>query len=91
MMIPRLSGSFANLCLYSSSKLHHAQSLVRSGFVVVDKSVGETIVSGSQQVTCACKTVRNRRSQFFTHIRHCSVKTELIDGNNSAKNHLNSQ
>ena len=33
----------------------------------------------------ACRTVRNPRGHFFTHIRYCSVTTELIDGNNSAK------
>ena len=37
----------------------------------------------------ACRTIRNPRGQFFTHVHYCSVDTELIDGYNSAKNHFN--
>ena len=38
----------------------------------------------------ACRTVRNPRGQFFTQNRYCSENTELIDGNNNAKNPFNS-
>ena len=50
-----------------------------SGFVVVDKSVGATVVSGLSSAT-SFPVVRFPRSQFFTHIRNCPVETELIDG-----------
>ena len=41
----RSSGRFAKFRLYSRRKSHRACSLVRSGLVVVDKSVGATMVS----------------------------------------------
>ena len=50
-IIRRSSGRFVNLCLYSRSKFHSDWSLVRSGFVVVDKSVGATMVSGLSSAT----------------------------------------
>ena len=85
------SGRASIFCLCSRSRTPCARSLVKSGFIMGTTSEGETVVSGfSCDSSLPCRIVRNRRSQFFTHIRYCSVDTELIYGNNSAKHDFNS-
>ena len=75
----RSSGSFANFRLYSRNRFLRACPLVGSRLVVVDKSVGELWF------------VLRNRSLSSSHISTAATaNTELIDGNNSAKKHLNS-
>ena len=85
------SGRFANFRLSSCSKFPCRVSLVRGVSFVVDKSVGITTVSELSSATSLLvlsKTARDPPSQLVTHVRYCSVDTELIDGNNCAKNNF---
>ena len=86
-----LSGRFENFRSYSRNKSPCSDSLVRSVLNVVDKSVGTSMSSDLSSATgrpSTFWTVRNSRGQLVTHIRYRSVDTELIDGNNRAKNHF---
>ena len=86
----RSSGRFANFRLYSRSRFPRACPLVRSGLVVVDKSVSETMISGLSFATCLSMLAEQPEilEASLSHVRHCSVDTELIDRNNRAKNHF---
>ena len=93
LIIRRSSGRFSNLCLYSRSRFLHARSLVRSGLVVVDKSVGETIVSGLTSATgfTVLTGLSDVREANLSHRSATApINTGLIDGNNSAQKHFNS-
>ena len=85
------SRRFANFRLSSCSKFPCRVSLVRGVSFVVDKSVGITTVSELSSATSLLvlsKTARDSPSQLVTHVRYCSVDTELIDVNNCAKNNF---
>ena len=78
------SGSSANFCSYSRNKFPCSSSSVWELGLAVGNSVGITIDSTFPAAPGSPRTFWVSGS-FSTHIRYCSVDTELTDGNNCSK------
>ena len=78
------SGSCLNLCSLSRSKFPYNSALVWG--TAMWRSVR---ILSCFQIFIRCKFPICSFGEFFAQICHCSVVTELIDRNNSAKNQLN--
>ena len=83
----RSSGRFANLRFCSRSRFPRACSQVRSGLVVVDKSVGATMVSGLSFATSL--TVLAEQSEIreasSSHISATDPIQQSVDHHRSAQ------